>query len=147
MIDEGFFNGKYIEASDTTHADLKHFQVILNKNFKDNQPARFIATVDTHKFKTLDEMRVDQLKLCAIIDQTSTYIYNTLKLIAKYLKPLTKNEFTNSNTVVFPDLIKNSISSNGYENASFDIGSLFICSSAEKTINYIITRITYKKEI
>ena len=112
-----------------------------------NQPARFIATVDTHKFKTLDEMRVDQLKLCAIIDQTSTYIYNTLKLIAKYLKPLTKNEFTNSNTVVFPDLIKNSINSNGYENASFDIGSLFICSSAEKTINYIIPRITYKKEI
>ena len=108
-----------------------------------NQPARFIATVDTHKFKTLDEMRVDQLKLCAIIDQTSTYTYNTLKLVAKYHKPLTKNEFTNSNTVVFPDLIKNSINSNGYENASFDIGSLFICSSAEKTINYIIPRTTY----
>ena len=53
-----------------------------------NQPARLFATAKTHKFKSLEEINVDQLKLHPIIDQTGTYLYNTSKVIAKYLKPL-----------------------------------------------------------
>ena len=63
-----------------------------------NQPARFFATAKTHKFKSLEEINVDQLKLRPIIDQTGTSIYNASKVIAKYLKPLAKNEFTISDT-------------------------------------------------
>ena len=35
----------------------------------------------------------------------ATYIYNASKVIAKYLKPLARNEFTIINTLTFPDLI------------------------------------------
>ena len=40
-----------------------------------NQPARFFVTAKTHKFKSLEEINVDQLKLRPISDQTGTYIY------------------------------------------------------------------------
>ena len=63
-----------------------------------NRPARFFATAKTHKFKSLEEINVDQLKLRPIIDQTGTYIYNASKVVAKYLRPLAKNEFTLTGT-------------------------------------------------
>ena len=63
-----------------------------------NQPVRFFVTAKTHKFKSLEEINVDQLKLRPIIDQTGTYIYNASKVVAKYLKPLAKNEFTLTGT-------------------------------------------------
>ena len=72
-----------------------------------NQPARFFVTAKTHKFKSLEEINVDQLKLRSISDQTGTYIYNASKVVAKYLKPLAKNEFTISVTLTFLDLVKN----------------------------------------
>ena len=52
-----------------------------------NQPARFSVTAKTHKFKSREKINVDQLKLCPISNHTSTYIHNTSKVIAKYLKP------------------------------------------------------------
>ena len=72
-----------------------------------NQPARFFVTAKTHKFKSLEEINVDQLKLRPISDQTGTYIYNASKVVANYLKPLAKNEFTISVTLTFLDLVKN----------------------------------------
>ena len=72
-----------------------------------NQPARFFVTAKTHKFKSLEEINVDQLKLRPISDQTGTYIYNASKVAANYLKPLAKNEFTISVTLTFLDLVKN----------------------------------------
>ena len=50
-----------------------------------NQQARFFFTAKTHKFKSLEEINVDKLKLRPISDQTGTYIYNASKVIAKYL--------------------------------------------------------------
>ena len=44
-----------------------------------------------HKFKSLEEINVDKLKLHPIIDQAGTYRYNASKFIPNYLKPLTKN--------------------------------------------------------
>ena len=63
-----------------------------------NPPARFFPTAKKHKFKSLEEINVDQLKLRPIIDQTGTYIYNASKVVAKYLRPLAKNEFTLTGT-------------------------------------------------
>ena len=72
-----------------------------------NQPARFFVTAKTDKFKSLEEINVDLLKLRPIRNQTGSYIYNASKIIAKYLKPLAKNEFTKSVTSTFSDLVKN----------------------------------------
>ena len=74
-------------------------QDFLYRRFKDkkcydemrpvlNQPARFFVIAKTHKFKSLEEINVDQHKLRPIMDQTSTFIYNASKVIAKYLKSL-----------------------------------------------------------
>ena len=69
-----------------------------------NQPAQFFVPAKTHKFKSLEEINVDQLKLRSIIDQTGTYIYNASKVMAKYFKSSAKNQFTTSGTLTFPDL-------------------------------------------
>ena len=114
-----------------THADLKHFQDFLYRYFRDencydemhpvsNQPTRFFVTTKSHKFHSLEEINVDQLKLRPIIDQTGTYIYNASKVIAKYLKTLAKNEFTIGGTLTFPDLVKNAFNSNEYEDIWYD---------------------------
>ena len=79
-----------------------------------NQPALFFATAKTQKFKAIENMNVDQLKLCSVIDQASTYIYNTSKVIDKYHRLLVKNKFAISNTLTFPDLIKNLTNSDEY---------------------------------
>ena len=112
-----------------------------------NQSAQLFATVKTHKFKSLEEINVDQLKLCPIIDQTGSYIYNASKVIAKYLKPLAKNKFTISDTLTFPDLVKNTSNSNEYEGVSYHVESLFTSIPVEETINYIVDRIYVRKEI
>ena len=39
----------------------------------------------THKFESIENISLDNLKLCPIIDQTVTYIYNISKAVAKYL--------------------------------------------------------------
>ena len=53
-----------------------------------NQPGRFFATAKTHKFTSLDDITAENLKLRLIIDLTETYTYNTSKVIANYLRPL-----------------------------------------------------------
>ena len=62
-------------------------------------------------------------------------------------KPLAKNEFTTSNTLTFPDLIKNLSNLDEYEDVSYDVEFLFTSIPVEKTINYIINQICIQKEI
>ena len=93
----------------------------------------------------MEELNVDQLKLRPIIDQTGTYIYNTRKVIAKHLKPLSKSEFTIIDTLTFPDLVKNASNSNECEEVSYDVGALFTSKPVEETINYIVDRIYVRK--
>ena len=50
-----------------------------------NQPSCFFATAKTRKFNTIEEITVDHLKLCSIIHQTGTCMYNTSKIVTKYL--------------------------------------------------------------
>ena len=118
MISEGISNGKYVETVDNTQKDLKHFKGFLYRHFYktkcydsmrpvSNQPARSIATAKTHKFDTTEDINVKDLKLRPIIDQTGTYIYDASKVVAQFLKPLAKNNFTISDTLAFPELLKN----------------------------------------
>ena len=98
MIDEGITNGIYASTTDSTLSDLKKFQDFLRYNLKDkfthykdmrpvsNQPGRLYATTKTHKFNSLDEMTVENLKFRPIISQLGTYTYNAAKVIANYLK-------------------------------------------------------------
>ena len=71
-----------------------------------------------------------------MIDQTGTYIYKASKVIGKYLKPLAKNEYTISDTLTFPYLVKNASNSNEYEDVLYDVESLFASIPVEETINY-----------
>ena len=60
---------------------------------------------------------------------------------------MAKNEFTISDTLTFPDLVKNVPNSNEYEDVSYDVESLFKSIPVEETINYIEDTIYVRKEI
>ena len=111
-----------------------------------NQPARFFATTKTHKFDTIEDINVKDLKLRPIIDQTGTYIYDESKVVAQFLKPLARNEFTISDTLAFPELLKNIENSDDYEDVSYDVESLFTSIPIKETIDYIIHK-TYTKNV
>ena len=63
-----------------------------------NQPAHFFATAKMQKFNNSQDINVKYLKLRPIIDKTGTYIYDASKIVAEFLKPLARNEFTISDT-------------------------------------------------
>ena len=158
IIEEGMQQGKYIETIDTTQSDLKHFQDFLYRHFKrsehydqmrpvSNQPGRFFATAKTHKFTSLNDITVENLKLRPIIDLTGTYTYNTSKVIANYLRPLSKNQYTISDTLKFPDLLKSADTNANYEDVSYDVESLFTSIPVAETIEYILKRIYTNKEL
>ena len=158
MINDGISKCKYVETVDSTHKDLKHFQDFLYRHFYktkyydgmrpiSNQPARFFATAKTHKFDTIENINVKDLKLRPIIDQTGTYIYGASKVVAEFLKPLARNEFTISDTLAFPELLKNIENSDDYEDVSYDVESLFTSIPIKETIDYIIYKIYTKNVI
>ena len=126
LIDESFSKGKYVETVDCTHKDLKHFQDFLYRYFYkakyyDGMPAGFFSTAKMLKFDTIQVTNVKYLKLRPIIDQTGTYIYDAFKVAAEFLKPLARNEFTISDTLSFPELLKNIENSDDYEDFSCDV--------------------------
>ena len=112
-----------------------------------NQPCRFFATAKTHKFESIEDNSLDSLKLRPIVDQTGTYIYNASKAVVKYLPPLIKNEFSITDTLSFPDLLKNSRNDESYEDVSYDFASLFTSIPVQESIDYVLQRIYVRKEI
>ena len=58
-------------------------------------------------------------------DQSGTYIYKASKVVAKYLGPLAKNNYTITDTLNFPDLLKSALSDDNYEDIWYDLESLF----------------------
>ena len=85
----------------------------------------FFATAKTHKFDSVNDTTLDKLKLRPIMDQTGTYIYNASKVVAKYLRPLSKNKYSIDDTLTFPDLLKNAEESDDYEDVSYNVKNLF----------------------
>ena len=61
---------------------------------RSNQSRQFFATAQMHKSEPISAITLEELKLNLIIDQTGTYFYKASKLIAKYLSPLSKNDYT-----------------------------------------------------
>ena len=87
------------------------------------------------------------MKLRPIIDLTGTYTYNTSNVITNYLRPLSKNQYTISDTLKFSDLLKNADLNANYEDVSYDVESLFTGISVAETIGYILKRIYTNKEL
>ena len=90
----------YVETTDNTLKTLSRFQNFPSghnyEHYKDtqpddNQPAHLYGTAKTHKFKTLEDITVANLKFCPIIDQTGMFTYNVANVISDYLRPLCKN--------------------------------------------------------
>ena len=77
------------------------------------------------------------LKLRPIIDQTGTCYYKTGKVISKYLKPLTKNEFVINNTQDFPAMLNNVPISEDVEDVSYDIRLVFTNIPIKDKIDFI----------
>ena len=75
-------------------------------------------------FVSINDITLDQLKLHPIIDQTGTYIYNASKVVAKYLRPLSKNKYSIDDTLTFPNLLRNAEESDDYEDVSYDVEGL-----------------------
>ena len=112
-----------------------------------NQPGRFFATVKTHKFTSLNDITVENLKLRPIIGLTGTYIYNTSKVVANYFRLLSKNQYTISETLKFLYYLKSADTNANYEDVSYDAESLFTSIPVDKAIEYILKRIYTNKEL
>ena len=160
MIDEGIRNGIYTLTEDNNLNDLRKSQDFLRRNFKDkfaryedmkpvsNQPGRIYATAKTHKFNSLDDINVNNLKFRPIISQIGTYTYNDAKVIAEYLKPLRSNQYKISDTQAFASLIKDQPPLNDDEKfVSYDVDSLFTNIPVAETIKYVIHQIYTEKKI
>ena len=87
------------------------------------------------------------LKLRPIIDQKETCYYQTGKVISKYLKPLTKNEFIIRNTQDFPAILNNVPIPGDEEDASYDVESLFTNIPIKDTIDFICDEISVHKKL
>ena len=111
-----------------------------------NQQGIFFVTAKTHKFPSLIDITVENLKLLPIIDLTGTYTYNTSNVIANYLRPLSNNQHTVLDTLTFPDFLKSVDTNANYEDISYDVKSLFTIVSVAETIQYVLKRIYTNNE-
>ena len=116
MIDDGIMTSTYVETTNNTLKELWRFQDFLYRNlynyerYKDmkldsNQPAHLYGTAKTHKFETLEDITVANLKFRPIIDQTGTFTYNAANVISDYLRPLCKNEYSINDKQKFPSML------------------------------------------
>ena len=104
-----------------------------------NQLGRFFVKAKTHKANSINDMKIENLKLRPIIDQVNTCHYNAVQVLAEYLKPLAENNFTLKNTQLFPQILNNMPSlMPDEEDVSYDVKSLFSrVSSSIFVIKYI----------
>ena len=158
MLQQGISEGKYVKTEDNILKELKSFQSFIYRHFKkstlykdmmpsSHQPARFFTSAKTHKFENFDDINIKELKLRPIIDQTGTCYYKTGKVIAQYLKPLTKNEFVINNTQDFPSMLNRVELSEDEEDVSYDVESLFTNIPINETIDFICDEIYIHKKL
>ena len=81
----------------------------------------------------------------SIIDQTGTYIYKTSKVLAKYIGPIAKNDYTIRDTLAFPDLLESALSNDNYEDVFYDLESLLTSIPVQETVDFILYKIYIKK--
>ena len=72
---------------------------------------------------------------------------NAPKVIANYLQPLSKNQYTILDTLHFQDLLKSLDINANYEDVFYDVESLFTSIPVIETIDYILKSIYTNKEL
>ena len=87
------------------------------------------------------------MKLRPIIDQTGTHLYDCSKIIAQYLQPLAMNEYTISDTLSFPDILRENPLNSNEEYVSYDVDSLFTSIPLAETIDFILDEIYVRKKL
>ena len=112
-----------------------------------SQPARLFTTAKTHKFTDIKQINIDDLKLRPIIGQTGTHLYDCSKIIAQYLQPLAINEYTISDTLSFPDILRENPLDSNEEYVSYDVDSLFTSIPLGETIDFILDEIYVRKKL
>ena len=105
------------------------------------------ATAKIYKFESIEDVSLRNLKLRHIIDQARTYIYNASKVVAKYLSPLSKNEFSVTGTLSCPELMEISSNDESYGDVSYDAESLFTSIPVHETMDCILQQIYGRREI
>ena len=130
MIEYGINEGKYIETSDNTSRHLNQFQdffivIFINTKIM-NQCLQVLISLTVFslqpKLISLNSLKIflESLKRPAI-DQRGSYIYNASNVIANYLTPFSENEFSITDTLSFPELLKNSSNDEPYGDVSSDV--------------------------
>ena len=114
-----------------------------------NQPGQLYGTSKTHKFSSIEDITLENLKFRPIIAQSGTYTYNAAQVIADYLKPLcSDNDYIIRNTQEFLKLLQQQdplLSNKEY--VSYDVKSLFISVPIQETIDYILDEIYVKNKL
>ena len=101
-----------------------------------NQPGKIYATAKTHKFDSLENITIQNLKFRPIIFQIGTYIYNAAKVLSNYLKPLCQNEYKINDTQSFASQIKEEAPLDEKEEyVPHDVDSLFTSIPVQETID------------
>ena len=74
-------------------------------------------------------------------------MYNVVKVLSDYLRPLCKNEYSINDTQKFPSMLSSIPPlQDDEEDVSYDVESLFTNIPIEKKINYIIEQIYIHKK-
>ena len=159
LIDYGIMKGTHVETNDNTLKELLLFQDFLYRNFRNyeryedmqpdsNQPARLYGTAKTHKFESLENIIVVNLKFRPIIDQTRTFMYNLAKVISDYVTTLCKNGYSINDTQNFPSMLSSIPPlQDDEEDVSYDFESWFTNIPIQETINYIFEQVYVHKNL
>ena len=112
-----------------------------------SQPARLFATAKTHQFTDTKQININNLKLCPIINQTGTHLYHSSKIMAQYLKPLAINKYTISDTLSFPDILRENLLDSNEKYVSYDVDSLFTSIPLGQTIDFLLEETYVRKKL
>ena len=106
------------------------------------------AKAKTHKFDSLENTKIQNLKFRPIISQIRTYICNGAKVLSDYLKPFCQNEYKINDTESFVSQIKEQTPlDEDKEFVSYDVEFLLINIPVQEVIDYIIQQIYAEKKL
>ena len=106
------------------------------------------AATKTHKFDSLENIAIQNLKFRPIISQIGTYTYYSAKVLSDYLKSLCQNEYKISDTQSFaPQIKEQSPLDEDEEYVSYNVDSLLTNVPVQETIDYIIRQIYSEKKL
>ena len=94
----------------------------------------------------MEDIYLESLKLSYNWSNRDLYL-QCFKSHRKYLSPLSKNEFSITGTLSFPELLKNSSNDESYEDVSYEVETLFTSIPVQEMIDHVLQRIYVRKEI